>query len=746
MKRALYLIIMLALTSCVKAGIDESSRAGRLVLSAENPAVGTSARTSCSGLTPYWSVGDVMGVCQLSDDSNKPFEADLTEAATSAAFVGPKGQSGACMAYYPYSASARNKDGLSLEIASRQYPGASSFDGASDLLVSSSFELEKDASIGPAVRFDRLTAILKVVLRDKTTKTAVNGIKIDSLKVTFPDNMTGTVSIDLSDGSMSELAGNVSKVVTAVHTEGNKYAINGSSASYLNVYPRDIKENAAMKIEAWSGSLHIFKDTVMSEEGLRLDSGSVATLFVDISDAHVAVEANPIKVVKEFAVPSLPQATVTVRSQTEFSGLGLHSSTMKAAGTVVVIKNGTYHDFKGWVCAHGTASNPLVIRAETPGGVKLTGSSYFFIEGSYVHLSGFEFKDIDYDQWEDGRNGLITTWQSSHHCVISQCKFNYAGVQKDVTRQVSDIRMWGSDHKVMYCSFLDKTVLAPQVQFQPGDSPAPGQHLRDTVVHCYFTRPTVLTDSNGGAQNGQESILAGLSRFSQKEQNIYIARNWFYRSDAEHSEVISVKGCNNIVEENLFQDCYGNLSLRHGKFNIVRRNFLIATDTSMEDVNGIIVYDTDNRIESNYFYNLPDKLWYAPINLAAGDVAPERTETNTDVLKSFWQVRNAVVKDNVVRNCGTGITLAMGKSDYRHYLPQDCVITGNIAYNCVNPAYYYLENQDPAGHTWSNNYYYGGTFHYNVWGLKHTEVNYVFPDDVYEQSMSDIKNKAGVTW
>ena len=745
MKKTLYLIFMFVLASCAKTDLDDASKDGRLVLSAENPTAGIQVRTSCTGLTPFWSVGDMIGVCQLSDSSNEPFKADITESAPSASFVGQRGQSGACVAYYPYKASARNNDVLSLEIASRQYPGTSSFDGDSDLLVSSQFDLAEDASEGPAIKFNRLTAVLKVVLRDKTAKTAITGLKIDSLKVSFPENMAGTVAVGLSGGAIGDLTGNVSKVVTAVHTDGNKYAIDGSSASYINVYPKDIPENAAMRVEAWAGALHISKDTVMSEEGLRLDGGSVATLFVDISDAHVAVEAKPIEVVREFAPPVLPAGTVTISSQSEFNGLGLHSAT-KRPGTVVVVKNGTYHDFRAWICASGTDSAPIVIRAETPGGVKLTGSSYFFIEGSYVHLSGFEFKDIDFETWEEGKYSQITTFQNSHHCQISQCKFNYEGAASDATIQVSDIRLYGSDHKVMYCTFLDKKVLAPQVQCQPADPPYAGEHLRDTIVHCYFTRPTVLYKDTGEVLNGQESILAGLSRFSQKASDIYIARNWFYRSDGEHSEVVSIKGCNNIVEENLFQDCYGNLSLRHGKFNTVRRNFLIGTDTSLEEINGICVFDTDNTIESNYLHGLPDKTWFAPICLMAGDVAPERSESDPAVLKSFWQVRNALIKDNVVRNCGTGITLAMGKSSYRHFLPQDCMITGNIAYNCTNPVYYYLENQDPAGHVWTNNFYSGGTFHYNVWGLKHTDVNYVFPDTVYEQSMSKIKNKAGVTW
>ena len=136
MKKTLYLIFMFVLASCAKTDLDDASKEGRLVLSAENPAAGPSTRTSCTGLTPFWSVGDMIGVCQLSDSSNEPFKADITESAPSASFVGQRGQSGVCVAYYPYKASARNNDVLSLEIASRQYPGTSSFDGDSDLLLS----------------------------------------------------------------------------------------------------------------------------------------------------------------------------------------------------------------------------------------------------------------------------------------------------------------------------------------------------------------------------------------------------------------------------------------------------------------------------------------------------------------------------------------------------------------------------------------------------------------------------------
>ena len=747
----LVLVLSVLALSCAKTGGEpDDTLKAKITLKAQNPGLTLVTRTSCSGLTSYWSPEDKIGVCQLSDDSNVQFTSDNTAPASTASFNGPEGQTGLCFAYYPYKDGARSGNNVTLNIAPVQYPGASSFDSGSDLLLSTSFNFGDGASLV----FNRLTAVAKVILRDNTTGHAITGQEVERLSLSFNGvNVAGDVTLNGANGTLGELGASASGTVEAVHADGKRYAIDGTSASFFNLYPVALPADAKIRIEAWAGNLHVHKDTVVPAGGLNLRSGYVSTLLVDIADDNVTYEAKAITLNADKSPTDLPAGTVTVNSLAQFKGLGLASSSSKA-GTVVVIKDGTYADFQAYINAYGTESKPLVIRAETSGGVTFTGSSYLNVNSAWVKVIGINFTSPTTTS-AMGQNYRICLASGSSHCVVSQCKFDYSGVATNTTisDNITDIRIYGIQNKVEFCSFLDKKCMGPQIQIQPSDTPTLSEHMRDSIVYCYFTRPTVIMDGSEAA-NGQESILLGLSRFSQKDEDCYVARNYFYKSDAEHSEVISVKGCSNIVEENYFKDCYGNLSLRHGKFNTVRRNFLVRSDSGLDKVNGICFHDSDNTIEQNYLYNLPDKTWYAPISVLSGKYAPERTETDTEILKSFWQVKNCLIKDNIIRNCNAGIALNTGwSSGWRTLHPINCTFTGNVVYNTAFPIYYYVIDGDEKttdGHTWTGNMYSVVTtgFHYDVWGQAATKnnINYTFPDSDYDSAMNRISSQAGVRW
>jgi len=61
-------------------------------------------------------------------------------------------------------------------------------------------------------------------------------------------------------------------------------------------------------------------------------------------------------------------------------------------GGIFIVKNGSYNDFEATFEVTVTADNPVIIKAETVGGVVLTGESHFVIRrSSYITLEGFTF-------------------------------------------------------------------------------------------------------------------------------------------------------------------------------------------------------------------------------------------------------------------------------------------------------------------------------------------------------------------
>ena len=90
-------------------------------------------------------------------------------------------------------------------------------------------------------------------------------------------------------------------------------------------------------------------------------------------------------------------------------------------GDTIILSDGTYTG-PGTIdlTAYGEEDNPIVVRAETPGGVILTGEPTFVnITGSYLVLHGFHFKDI----WTEGNwNTLLIRLFDAHHCRVTNCR------------------------------------------------------------------------------------------------------------------------------------------------------------------------------------------------------------------------------------------------------------------------------------------------------------------------------------
>ena len=62
-------------------------------------------------------------------------------------------------------------------------------------------------------------------------------------------------------------------------------------------------------------------------------------------------------------------------------------------GGTIVLKNGVWNDVTLSAYGSGTKQNPIIVKAETPGKVLITGDSSLNIYGTYVIVSGLWFKD-----------------------------------------------------------------------------------------------------------------------------------------------------------------------------------------------------------------------------------------------------------------------------------------------------------------------------------------------------------------
>jgi poly(beta-D-mannuronate) lyase len=306
-----------------------------------------------------------------------------------------------------------------------------------------------------------------------------------------------------------------------------------------------------------------------------------------------------------------------------------------AAGDRVLLKDGIYNNaviqFNN---AHGSKEKPIRFMAQTPGKVSFEGNSTLAFAGNYIVVAGFT--------WRNGGKGLKersvisfragkedAMYSTVQDCVIDD--YNNDSLNID-NKWVS---LFGQHNVLTRCLLKSKRNLGATVTvwLQPG---VPARHL---ISYNYF-----LNRFNGpDADNGLESIRIGDSKTSFTEAHCIVAFNRFEACDGE-IEIISNKSCHNSYLHNTFAESDGGLTLRHGNDCLCDGNFFDGTNKKLSY--GIRFIGEGHTAINNYFYNLqgaPRQTFRAPVTLVNG---LENTPIN-----GYFQVRRAVVCDNVFVNC-----------------------------------------------------------------------------------------------
>ena len=102
--------------------------------------------------------------------------------------------------------------------------------------------------------------------------------------------------------------------------------------------------------------------------------------------------------------------TVVVSSATELAKVKTYGD------TEIVWRNGKYADEVVTITASGTAKKPLIIRAESDGGVRFTGKSSLRIKGSHIVVRGFVWDNPTLEK------GVVVAFdRTSSHSLLEEC-------------------------------------------------------------------------------------------------------------------------------------------------------------------------------------------------------------------------------------------------------------------------------------------------------------------------------------
>lgn len=348
-------------------------------------------------------------------------------------------------------------------------------------------------------------------------------------------------------------------------------------------------------------------------------------------------------------------------------------------GDTIIITNGVYKDVELSLNGNGDTTKPIVIKAQTPGGVILSGTSVLRLAGSGIEVNGLHFTN------GYAPKGAAIEFRSgtevASHCRITNCAIDDYNPPSRETEN-SWILLYGRNNRFDHNSVQGK--LNNGVTFAVILDEERNLDNHHSIDHNYFgERPNL--GSNGG-----ETIRVGTSQSAKLSSRTLIEKNLFEHCDGE-VEVISVKSCDNSIRANTFYECAGVLALRHGNRNLVEANKFIGNNKP--NTGGVRVINEGHKIYGNYFRDLAGDRFFAA--LAVMNAVPNSLPNR------YNQVKDVVIQDNTWIDCAN-IQLCVGKDNERTLAPSNVLVKNNIFYN-PSGAEVYTAYDDISGFHFAGN-------------------------------------------
>ncbi|WP_282042388.1 chondroitinase-B domain-containing protein [Winogradskyella flava] len=365
---------------------------------------------------------------------------------------------------------------------------------------------------------------------------------------------------------------------------------------------------------------------------------------------------------------SLYATDYTVSSVNEFEALNLQPC------DVVTWTNGTYSDQEIVFNAIGESGSPIVLKAETPGGVIFTGESKLNIHGEYLIVDGFYWNGgIGFNNHVEFRRSGgndAADGDFANNCIMRNCAFNDLQVEDPTEPDAKSrwIVLYGSNNTIENCSFLNKDTTGVCILVEL--LYAAGASVSHNISNNYFFN---VTPKDGRLNSGDsEGIRIGTSSYQTINADVTVEGNYFKEVDGEN-EIISNKSLGNTYRNNTFRKCRGSLVLRHGAQALVEGNYFIGENKA--NSGGIRVSDQDHVIINNYMQGLDNSssAYNNGITLMGGNTSSGGTSSG------YQNVSNVLIAFNTIYNSDDPIFFndLQGSTDPQVTVANNCIYSTN---------------------------------------------------------------------
>ncbi len=341
-------------------------------------------------------------------------------------------------------------------------------------------------------------------------------------------------------------------------------------------------------------------------------------------------------------------------------------------GTTIILADGTWNNIFIDIDKNGTSTAPIIITAQNPGSVLMTGNSRVYMEGNYLNVTGLVFQNPSNLVVDNGKIEPIFELKECDYCkVINNKVDSYNGTEAQKSLNFKWILADGQYNEIAYNSFIGKYGVGSIINDNRNSS-AP-DYLK--IHHNYFADRTPINQLND--DNDQDAIRIGNSGTSLDDSFSEVYENYFYNFFGE-VEVISNKSGQNKYYNNTFRDYSGTLTLRHGDNCEVYGNYFFAENNIFSG--GVRVIGEGHRIYNNYVEGVNSKKADGSTSNATGGINVSNGRLNS-ALNGYYQVKNVQVVNNTFVNCDLGLRIGTTVSSDLDQEPENLVVANNIMYN-----------------------------------------------------------------